>query len=294
MELVEQMGTELARRGIAVNELAIGSDCVPVRATISPGDHTLLVTIVDAQGRRSEREVGSLEAAAALVESWARTDVPDPLLSRRATPRRVTPPPLVPSEPAGPLPSSYTLGLAVDVALSDDGANWGGAMLSGCATYGPICALFTARWSVSSVRSLHPEHRTEMSALLGARLPLTFGVFTLAPSLSVGMGWLRASRDAFELGNDCSEQPDDVCVGTEIAASTANTTSLRTEAAVLLSLSPTDQVGVDFTLGFTWAPLSKRHLLPDDALTLPDPVIPLAGEPRWALRTALGVHWSGP
>jgi hypothetical protein len=69
----------------------------------------------------------------------------------------VSPPPLVPSESVGPAPSSFTLALAVDVALSDDGGNWAGAAFSGCATYGPICALFTARGSTSSVRSLHPE-----------------------------------------------------------------------------------------------------------------------------------------
>ncbi len=292
MELVEQVGQELGRRGIAVGAPA-SLECNAVLATVTRGDSTLHV-VIDDQGRRSERDVGSLDAAVALIESWARTDLPDLLLSRQATPRKVTPPPLVVTDLSSPLPSSFTLALAVDVALSDDGANWGGAAFSGCAAYGPVCALFTARWSVSSVRSLHPEHRTDLDALLGVRVPLRWGLFTLGPSLSVGVGWLRSSRAAFELEKECSGGPDDVCVGTEIPAATANATSLRTEAGVLLSLSPTEHVGVDFTIGLTVAPLSKDHLLPDDALTLPEPVIPLSGEPRWALRTALGVHWSGP
>jgi hypothetical protein len=118
-------------------------------------------------------------------------------------------------------------------------------------------------------------------------------VFTLAPSVTVGMGWLRASREAFALESHCDASAD-VCVRTEIAEATANATSLRTEAALLLSISPVEKVGLDFTLGLTLAPMSKDHLLPDDAQTLPEPVIPLGGEPRWALRAALGVHWSGP
>src|SRR5262245_6514163 len=61
MPLVEQIGKELTRRGISVSSEP-ASSCAAVHATVTEGDHTLHLTIDDAEGRRSERDIGSLDA----------------------------------------------------------------------------------------------------------------------------------------------------------------------------------------------------------------------------------------
>src|SRR5690606_9252492 len=86
MEVAQDISAMLSRRGLPPPSHPSVSACPPVTARVREHAGMLEVEIDDGQGRRQERRVGSLEAAAALIESWARVDLPDPLLSRRPRP----------------------------------------------------------------------------------------------------------------------------------------------------------------------------------------------------------------
>jgi hypothetical protein len=75
-----QLGSLLANRGI---QTKADPHCPITKAHLTKTPEGFLLEIEDAQGRKSKREVSSLEAAATLIESWSREDLSEPLLLRK-------------------------------------------------------------------------------------------------------------------------------------------------------------------------------------------------------------------
>jgi hypothetical protein len=74
-----KLKTLLAKRGIQTED----KNCGVTKAKLTETKNGFLLEIEDAQGRKSQHEVSSLEAAATLIESWSRQDLSEPLLFRR-------------------------------------------------------------------------------------------------------------------------------------------------------------------------------------------------------------------
>ena len=161
----------------------------------------------DPQGRTTERLVTSADTAAALVESWARRDIADPLLEPRAPPPPPPPPAPEPAPsvvlpvPVAPPPSQW---LPV-LQLSGESWNrsvWLAGAVGACIHVGRLCLGGTARLA----QQLQPRERalddrlwlsyrqTDLAALALAELPISLGRPVLLLGLGVGLGALRRSR----------------------------------------------------------------------------------------------------
>jgi hypothetical protein len=80
-----QLTTLLTNRGI---QTKTSPNCPATKARLIETPQGFLLEIEDAQGRKSKREVSSLEAAATLIESWSRQDLSEPLLFRKLPPKK--------------------------------------------------------------------------------------------------------------------------------------------------------------------------------------------------------------
>jgi hypothetical protein len=81
--LVSEVTDELARRAVAIGAAA---DDQAIRVNLAPTEDGMLLGLRDPHGRTAERRVSTVETAAALIESWARPAIADPLLAPRRPP----------------------------------------------------------------------------------------------------------------------------------------------------------------------------------------------------------------
>jgi len=196
-ELVARVGEELARRGVTIGT---GEDAVS--AALFQEADGIRVALRDPQGRTTLRMVSSVDTAAALVESWARRDIADPLLEPRAPPPPLPPPPPR-SEPAvaapvpiTPPPSQWIPVLQLSGETWDRSV-WVSGSVGACIHVGGLCLGGTARLA----RQLEAREQqlgdrywvayrqTDLEALAVAELPISLGRPVLLLGVGAGLGW---------------------------------------------------------------------------------------------------------
>jgi len=272
----------LRERGVPV---AGASECGAIRAVVASEDERVRVTIVDGDGRVSERLVDDVEGAATTVESWARGDLLDPLLASRQAPARPAvdrdAPHVIATEEAdagGPRRGLDIAALA-EATLSDDNAVWAGARLQGCVELGAVCTGVMLRYAVDTKvegpTELLQSYRTAIDLLLMTELPIRIdrGRFSLTPGLGAGLGALRAHRD--EVCDECEDE--------------AIALQLRGQVAGTARLSRSWEFRLDLSVG--WAPYAQAEIGEIDQ-DLNDE-LPLAGAPTWLFGMGLGLVYGG-
>jgi hypothetical protein len=275
----EEVSAELQRRGIVTSP---ASECTAVRARIGEGTAGLLVTIVDAYGRTSERAANGPAEAATLIESWVRTDLSAPLLPVLDVAVTVSPQgdakQVLVMPPPMPVParSDVSLTASAETSLATDGSLWLGLAAGVCVRMGPACAGVLVRvesdpGGYGESREMYTS-RLGTAVLLGAGLPLRKGRLTLLPGVAVGIGWLRTTATS---AADRGGSGD----GTEVDSG-----GLRASAGLRLSIAVHPRLAIDLGVAADLAPLAHTTPYNQDSIVL-------AGEPRGLFRGSLGVRW---
>jgi len=263
--LVAQLSDELVRRGVPS-----GSGEEAVQASVVQEGDGIRVALRDPQGRTTDRLVASVDTAAALVESWARRDIADPLLAPRAP---VQPPPplvaapavVVPMEAPSPPPASIWTPVLRLQGESWNRSLWLAGSVGACARVGAMCLGGSMRLA-RQLESHDPpfEERfplrmqTDFETLAQAELPIALGRPVLVLGLGVGLGW-RFDNVGWQAG-------------------------LRGEARVGLVLPIWSRLALDAGLTAALAPAT------DDR----DPNFPEPRPTERQLRVGFGLRWGLP
>jgi hypothetical protein len=182
--LVQRLTERLAVTGIASAEQR---DCPVTRVRIDQRGEAIHVAVIDAYGRRGERDVHDVATAATIVESWMAQEVEAgslPPLSATAS-----------SPPAPAAPHSRAVALALESSAGGDGSLWLGAAATGSVAIGAVCVgglLRAARDALGAGDSSMIDHTTDaIEALATIGVPLRAAGFTITPGLGVGYGYHR-------------------------------------------------------------------------------------------------------
>jgi hypothetical protein len=189
-QLVDALDAALHRRGI---ETTARAECPAARARITRRGSAIAVSVVDPDGRSSERSLANLDAAASLIESWARQDLNAPLLVGK-TYESPTPGPslVVPAAAVARARDPFSLVAAGETSFDLDGATWFGARATGCGRIGPTCVGVTGR-----LLSADPSSSYDVLASVDLPVPVTARIAVVAGA-GVGAGWLRAVDTSME------------------------------------------------------------------------------------------------
>jgi hypothetical protein len=236
--------------------------CEAVQVTIEGGAEDMLLRVRDPAGRTSVRRMASARAAAALIESWTRSDLTDGLMRRPVVP----PTAAEPIADASPTPTSRagraTGQVAGETAVGSDGSAWLGGTAGVCLAMGRICLGPAARFAAA-------DGRRALDGLLAARLPIALGGLTLAPGLAVGYGWHHRAADLHQL------QADQQLVGVVGETGPVSSHGPRLEGELSLSIPLGASLALELRTGLGGAPQVE------------------AG-PRLHLRGGLGLRVGGP
>lgn len=250
--------------------------CQPVVADVTPRGASLQVTLTDADGRHDVRHVTDAGTAAAVIESWARSDLEAELLRPRAAPppTPVVAPAATASVSEHPAPA-VALGLMALGAYASDGSVWLDTALAGCRELGPLCVGGLARASFDTIAAGESEqlgtNRVAVELLAIAEVPVDLGRFTLRPGIGVGGGWMRSVEDE-------EEDPDD--------SEVVDRAVLRFDAHLRATVLRVGELTIEAGVFADVAPLAHTSRFVVD-----DGEDELAGEPRWSLRAGLGVGY---
>ena len=274
--LTAELGELLRGRGVG----APATGCPAVQVWVESHDGVLSVAIRDAGARESRRVVAGLDVAAALVESWARTDISGPLMS--------PPPPdgaslreapvvagaaLVLQRPGDP-PRSLALRVAGETTFASDGSLWFGAQVAGCVRLGRTCIGALARFAQDSGLTEAADSveaaRKGAELIIGAELPYHVGRGAVTPGFGLGVGWLRTTVASAAGGTS------DVDSG-----------GLRAEANLAIRIPLSRRLSIDVGLGLAVSPLARSSQELANGATLP-------GEPRGYLRALGGLRYGEP
>ena len=203
--MVELVETYLQVRGVSTH---LAGDCPSSTATLSVSSAGVSVRLSNSTGRTDTRVVSDASTAAALIESWARSDLITPLLDaeRRAP---VAPRDAEPRSPVSAMPPSseslpnhgdssirYALGLRPAIALAGDLSTWLNVSATGSVCIGPLCPGVAVRYNVDLGASGHSRDlktsRHGVEVLVTGEYPIDLGVVTLAPGAGLGAGWTNS------------------------------------------------------------------------------------------------------
>jgi hypothetical protein len=182
-ELVDSTSRSLSRRGVATTPTAA---CPSARARLDRRGSAIAVTVIDPDGRRSERVLADLDAAASLIESWARQDLNAGLLFGWTVDAPPAAPPIaivaVPPAPVRRAPR-VLLVAAGELGRDFDDASWTGGRAHACVRVGVVCL-----GAIGRIANAAPRRNVE---LIGAiDLPIALGRrVVLAPGAGLGTGW---------------------------------------------------------------------------------------------------------
>jgi hypothetical protein len=282
---------EPALRADRVGEPSAG--CPATHVQISRGEHEIVLVIVDADQRRTERHITDPATAAALIESFVITDEPeDPraaappqvaAVAPSAPPRVAAVIPRAPVSAAGiddelpanltaPVPSAALHGalvLASETSIASDQSLWIGVRGSACVRIGGVCIGGIARFQRDTVISGDAEDgnatRWGTDLMIAADMPLELDGVTIAPGLGAGVGWMHVRRDVMA---DTVE---------------ADAGGLRTDVHVSASIRLGDLLRLRLAGAFDFAPGAHTQVFRAEGSTAP-------GEPGAFARFELGLE----
>ncbi len=195
--VVDVVRSTLKEQGIAVTPK---QDCPSVKAHVTQSESGIVLRVEDAFGRKSERTVIGPEAAAAIIESWARGDLSLPLImppSAGAVQQPGADDKETPSSPPSPV---ARIDIGAEVSGGFEGSIWFGGKLAGCYVLGPTCLGLLTRIAADSAllgdSKRMDTHRTFFSLLATLGFPIQLNRFTALPALGVGASWQKLSRYA--------------------------------------------------------------------------------------------------
>ncbi|HEY4178001.1 MAG TPA: hypothetical protein VGM90_14235 [Kofleriaceae bacterium] len=155
--LVDSLDTTLGKRGVSTTA---SENCPATHARIDRKGAGIAISLVDPAGRRSERTIADVDAAASVIESWARQDVNEASLLGWTID-----PVAAPSEPSGPVDSLVAHAPARELAhdplmvaamgegsMDFGGAAWYGGVAAVCVRVGPMCLGARGRAATTSDR----------------------------------------------------------------------------------------------------------------------------------------------
>jgi len=185
--LVDAVDAALARRGIATR---VGDDsCPPAKVRVERRTTTVWVSVTDPHGRSSERTLVDVEAAASLVESWARPDMNAAALLGWVEPApAVAPAPAArdsdnverPRGTAAHARDRILLGAGGEASRAIDATSWVGARVSACIRVRSLCAGLAARgaWITSGIaaRDVVALATLDATLALAGRVALSAGI----------------------------------------------------------------------------------------------------------------------
>lgn len=228
--LVAQLGTMLAKRGIAVT-----GPCPSHVVHVEWRDDRLVVSIASAS-----RTVRELQTAATVIESFVREDVASPLLEIRpivvARPRSIEKEVAPRARPRPP--EGWHLFGGLESSFANDGTRWMGASVGACVMLGPLCGAVRLRGNaVENERGVWgTTSRKSAEVMFGFDVPFRAGRFLLSPGVAAGYGALTTDEDAASRSNN-----------------------LRAQAHVTLSIPLTRSLAVDVFVTGTLAQQVERE-----------------------------------
>lgn len=212
--LTTAIAQALRRHGIATQPPA-GCPQTFIRVARTPRG---LVVSIHQELTETERVVSDPAVAAALIDSWMRSDLTDPLL---VAPELLAPPAaLVPPLPVPPLPPPrpgmrFTVTLLFEAGIDKDAASWLGGSIFGCAPVGPICLGALVRGAANFPATgvgTYLDERLAVDVLASVSWPLRRGRWVVAPGLGLGAGWLRHRATPVVTTESEVEDDDDAAV----------------------------------------------------------------------------------
>ena len=187
--LVDAVDERLRARGIVTSPAA---DCPRARVTIARRGPSIAVTIVDADGRQSERVLGDASATAALIESWVRRDLNESALAGWMPEAAVAEAPvrvdrMDPAPATRPARPRVQLTAAFESAVAFEGSTWLGARGGACVRFGRPCIGASARYLTNDARSVDVLAAIEVPFALHPRVDAIVGA-------GAGVGWFTSVR----------------------------------------------------------------------------------------------------
>lgn len=338
------MARALRARGVG----AAADSCAAVRVTVGAAERGLEVTVHGADGRDARRRVSTAEMAAVWIDSWVRDDAVAPLLAAPEPAPRTTAAALPAEQSRAPGAASLSppsdaaphtrppavhhwlsLGASADFLSGDEGSSSRSVHGSACVAAGPLCLGLEGRYADAS--SLAPEdnmtqiRRRGADLMATARWPVSVGRAVLAPSASVGLGWMRTEKrwptgnitDPPPCGPDgsaccdpatdpnCCDPTNPNCVPpppspyTTVDHAGNDSFGVRVGGSLSLTLPVTDNIAVELAAGVVLMPTAHHDAVdpyaadridPSKNPPPPDPLIMLPGEPGRYTWLGLGVR----
>ncbi|MCC7381009.1 MAG: hypothetical protein IT384_04225 [Deltaproteobacteria bacterium] len=284
--VIERLRPWLIERGILPDAVeGCGGPSVQLDAS---GSALALRISTDGRAGVDRRARDAIEAAT-IIESWAREDVTEPLLTRSIPalpkPRAVLqsareddPAGDAPSQPRTPAPLSFAVSAGAVVGVGSDASTWSGVDLRGCLDLWVLCLGGRLQYSVDLLRSgtavRWGAERAALDLSATAELPISVGPVELTPGLGIGQGLVFAERDFGPV--EVKEDAGGLRVRAQLGASwrLSGRWALRLDAALDL------------------APFARQELLANRSDPIPE-VIRLPGEPSAIGWVRLAVELGG-
>lgn len=247
--IVAALEPVLQQRGVEVHAVAAApafvASCRRVTVEVALDDGRILVHVTDPEGRQLSRSAEDTEAAATVIESWARGDLVEPLLAARGV-LEVGPVPGARATTSRPRERpAFAIGGGPELGVSGDGALWSGARVYGCGRLAGLCAGGLLRVAKDlEQRGDTAELGTARYAIgLAATLewPIGRGRFAVAPGIGLGLTSVTASLAAEDEVEQASAVFGRAAVGAGLAI--ADAWSLRADLAIELAPFARERLG---------------------------------------------------
>ena len=184
-ELVRDIGQLLVQRGVDLGT------CPELQVSVS---RTTAGVVIASDG--GERRVSEPISAAIVLESWARTDVAEPLLAAHRLVLDAAPAITLAADRRAP--RGVQVFAAVEDSLASDRTDWTGVGGGACMMVGRICVAGRARYAKvvdGPGPWQHELDRTGSELLVGGDVPLHIGRATVSPGFGGGVGLIDTRSD---------------------------------------------------------------------------------------------------
>ncbi len=263
----------LGARGVivAAPSVARAPGCAPVEVVVEPEQQQVRVVIDRGPAPPIVRSVDRASAAT-VIESFARTDLTEPLLA--PAPPGLRSAPVAVAVAVAPLAMvvaprasrGIELVAAGEAWYAPDRSSWLGLTLGACVRLGPVCAAARVRaGSVADVpASWGTVERRSTELLLGIDVPLALHGLTLVPGFAGGVGQVHTRVDGVHMARE--------------------TGGLRADVHAALVVPLHGHLALDLSVAADLSQVTRLESNTDMALP---------AEPRGMIRAGLGLRYGG-